>query len=123
MNCKVVALDNFRREAKRLLKKFPSLKDELFHLQQLLLQDPRTGTVIAENTYKIRLAVKSKGKGKSGGMRVLTHVVEIEMQVEAQDAEVTVFLLSIYDKSEEENISDKDLGQLIQDAQSFSSEE
>jgi hypothetical protein len=122
MSCKIIALDNFRREAKRLLKKFPSLKDELLDLEQTLLQDPRTGIEVAKNTYKIRLAVKSKGKGKSGGMRVLTHVVEIEMQLEAQNSEVTVFLLSIYDKSEEENISDKDLRQLIEDAQSFLNE-
>jgi len=109
MNCKIVALDNFRRDAKRLVKKFPSLKDELFGLEQLLLLHPRAGVEITESTYKIRLAVKSKGKGKSGGMRVITHVVEIELQVETQEAEVTVFLLSIYDKSEEVNISDKEL--------------
>ncbi len=99
-----------------MVKKFPSLKDELLGLEQLLLQDPRAGVEITENTYKIRLAVKSKGKGKGGGMRVITHVVEVEVQVEAQASEVTIFLLSIYDKSEEENISDKELRGLINDA-------
>ena len=115
MNCRIIAIDNFRREAKRLVKKFPSLKDELLGLEQLLVQDPRAGVEITENTYKIRLAVKSKGKGKSGGMRVITHVVEVEVQVEAQASEITIFLLSIYDKSEEENISDKELRGLIDD--------
>jgi mRNA-degrading endonuclease RelE of RelBE toxin-antitoxin system len=123
MNCRIVAIDNFRREAKRLVKKFPSLKDELFGLEQLLLQDPRSGVEITENTYKIRLAVKSKGKGKSGGMRVMTHVVEIELQVDALETEVTVFLLSIYDKSEEANISDKDLRRLIEEAKDFLEED
>lgn len=123
MNCRIVALDNFRREAKRLVKKFPSLKDELFGLEVLLRQDPRAGVEITENTYKIRLAVKSKGKGKSGGMRVITHVVEIEMQVEEEDAAIEVFLLSIYDKSEESSISDKDLGRLIDEAKRFSEDE
>jgi mRNA-degrading endonuclease RelE of RelBE toxin-antitoxin system len=97
-------------------KKLPSLKDELLGLEQLLLQDPCAGVEITENTYKIRLAVKSKGKGKSGGMRVITHVVEVEVQVEAEESEITVFLLSIYDKSEEENISDKELRGLIDNA-------
>lgn len=116
MNCRIIAVDNFRREAKRLVKKFPSLKDELLGLEQLLQQDPRAGVEITENTYKIRLAVKSKGKGKSGGMRVITHVVEVKVQVEAEESKITVFLLSIYDKSEEENISDKELRGLIDDA-------
>lgn len=115
MNSRIVAVDNFRREAKRLVKKFPSLKDELFGLEHLLLQDPRTGVKITDNTYKIRLSVKSKGRGKSGGMRVITHVIEIEMHIEAQETAITVFLLSIYDKSEEENISDKVLRGLIDD--------
>jgi hypothetical protein len=116
MNCRIIAIDNFRREAKRLLKKFPSLKAELLILEQILLDNPHTGIEITSNTYKIRLAVKSKGKGKSGGMRIITHVVEIELQIEAQETETTVFLLSIYDKSEEGNISDKELRGLIEDA-------
>ena len=114
MNCRIIAIDNFRREAKRLLKKFPSLKAELLILEQILLDNPHTGIEITSNTYKIRLAVKSKGK--SGGMRIITHVVEIELQIEAQETETTVFLLSIYDKSEEGNISDKELRGLIEDA-------
>jgi len=116
MNCRIIAIDNFRKEAKWLLKKFPSLKEELIALEQQLLQNPRFGIEITINTYKIRLAVKSKGKGKSGGMRVISHVIELDMQVEEQDFDVTVFLLSIYDKSEEANISEKELKALIEDA-------
>lgn len=65
MNCKIIAIDNFKREAKWLSKKFPSLKSELETLQNALLQNPRLGTLIHENVYKIRLAVKSKGKEKA----------------------------------------------------------
>jgi hypothetical protein len=54
--------------------------------------------------HKIRLAITSKGKGKSGGARFITHVQVIS---------TTVYLLSIYDKSEMENISDKEIQQRV----------
>lgn len=89
---------------------------ELEELAEQLFKNPYLGTLIGENIYKIRLAVKSKGRGKSGGMRILTYVFEVEMVVEEGDEQdVTVFLLTIYDKSEQENISDKELRNLIKD--------
>lgn len=117
MNCRIIAIDAFKRDAKKLLKKYLSLKNELTQLQEQLLQNPRMGTLILENTYKIRLAVKSKGKGKSGGMRVITYVVELEILVEENviEQEITVFLVTIYDKSEIENVADKDLKNLIEE--------
>ncbi len=77
MNCKIIFIDDFKRDAKKLLKKFISLKDELFALETQLLENPRMGTLIHQNIYKIRLAVKSKGKGKSGGLRVISNVLQI----------------------------------------------
>lgn len=71
MKCRIVAIDDFNRDAKRLGKKYVSLKEELKALENQLLENPRMGVMIRENTYKIRLAVKSKGRGKSGGMRIL----------------------------------------------------
>lgn len=68
-------------------------------------ENPDRGTAIGKNCYKIRLAIKSKGKGKSGGARVITNFVVIN------DA---VYLLSIYDKSDKENLSDKELNELLQ---------
>ncbi|MBS1496454.1 MAG: type II toxin-antitoxin system RelE/ParE family toxin, partial [Bacteroidetes bacterium] len=59
---------------------------------------------LGNNCYKIRLAIASKGKGKSGGARVITNFVI---------AEETVFLISIYDKSEKENLTDKELNELL----------
>lgn len=74
------------------------------------------GTSIGGNVYKIRLAVKSKGRGKSGGMRVITYVFEIEIVIEENpEQDITVFLLTIYDKSEQESVSEKDLKNLIKD--------
>lgn len=119
MNYSIIVIDNFKREAKPLLKKYPSLRNELEVLQAQLLENPRMGVKITENLYKIRLAVKSKGRGKSGGMRVITFVWEIlvEQNEDEGHSETTIFLASIYDKSEEENVSDKDLQRLIDEIQ------
>ncbi|MEO0044618.1 MAG: hypothetical protein RL329_4067 [Bacteroidota bacterium] len=124
MNYRIILIDNFKREAKPLLKKYPSLRGELETLHAQLLEMPRMGIRIAENIYKIRLAVKSEGRGKSGGMRVITYVWEIEIEVVENQTEsmTTIFLASIYDKSEEENISDHDLGRIIDDIQDLINE-
>ena len=125
MNCRIIAVDEFKKDAKKLLKKYASLKQELGELQNLLLKNPRMGVLIHENTYKIRLAVKSKGKGKSGGVRIITHVIEVEVQVEDGNTgnDITVFLLAIYNKSDMENISDKELKAIIGEIQSEFGEE
>lgn len=115
MSYRIIAVPSFSRDAKRLSKKYVSLKGELQTLQSELLQNPRLGTLIRENTYKIRLAVKSKGKGKSGGLRIITHVFEIEIEVAENEKEqrTTIVLVSIYDKSEMDNLPDKELRELI----------
>lgn len=86
------------------MKKFPSLKKEIQTLINELKEDPTKGTPIGNNCYKIRLAIASKGKGKSSGARLITHVIF------KQD---TLYLLSIYDKSDLENLSDKEILDLI----------
>jgi len=104
MNFSVIPSDRFKKEAKRLIKKFPSLKQELADLSNTLADEPETGTPLGNETYKIRLAIKSKGKGKSGGGRVVTYVM-------TEDKEV--YLLTIYDKSEFDSIDDKTLRTII----------
>ena len=96
MNFECIVTGNFQNEAKRLVKKYASLKDELKVLEELLLKNPKTGTPIGRNAYKIRLSVKSKGKGKRGGMRVITY---LEIDFIIMDL-TKIFLLTIYDKSE-----------------------
>lgn len=101
----VIPSDKFKKEAKRFIKKFPSLKQELADLNLTLEQGPETGTPLGNNTYKIRLAIKSKGKGKSGGARVITYVV-------TENSEI--YLLIIYDKSEFDSIDDKTIKIIIE---------
>ncbi|MCC5936469.1 MAG: type II toxin-antitoxin system RelE/ParE family toxin [Lunatimonas sp.] len=104
MSYKVDTIAPFRKAAKKLNKKYPSLKDELAELGRQLSIDPTLGTALGNNCYKIRLIIASKGKGKSGGARVITHFYV---------AENTVFMLSIYDKSDKENISDSQIKALL----------
>ena len=115
MEANVIVTPNFQREAKKLMKKYRSLKSELAELAEQLEENPKIGILIGEDIYKIGLAVKSKGKGKSGGMRVITYV---EIEVIENEEKTDVYLLSIYDKSKYENISDKVLEGLIFEVQS-----
>ena len=66
MNFRIIPTPNFERSAKRLSKKYRSLKNELAELNRLILSNPHAGTPIGKGAYKVRLAVKSKGKGKVG---------------------------------------------------------
>lgn len=104
MNFKIDVSDRFKKQLKILVKKYPSLKSEYSDLIESLEHNPVQGTPVGHSCYKIRLSITSKGKGKSGGARVITHVYITGK---------TVYLLSIYDKSEQENISDKELASLL----------
>lgn len=104
MSYNVVTISTFRKETKKLNKKYPSLKSELAELGKQLSTSPTMGIGLGNNCYKIRLAIASKGKGKSGGARVITHFYVTEN---------TVFLLSIFDKSDKENISQKHIKELL----------
>jgi mRNA-degrading endonuclease RelE of RelBE toxin-antitoxin system len=96
------------------LKKFSSLNKELIQLEDELIDNPRLGKPLGQDSYKIRLAVKSKGKGKSGGLRIISHLdTEIIGLIETEYDNIIVNLISIYDKSETASISDKELRDLI----------
>lgn len=104
MSFEVKSIVVFERQAKRLIKKYPSLKIELLTLIQELKKAPDFGTPLGNNCFKIRIAIKSKGKGKSGGGRIITF-----LRIDHE----TVYLLSIYDKSEKASITDAELKELL----------
>ena len=106
MNYNIIATPKFKKEIKRLAKKFHSLKNEYAALIEKLQENRAYGTPIGNGCYKIRLAIASKNKGKSGGAGVITYAL-IENN--------TVFLITIYDKSEQEDISDKELATLLKE--------
>jgi mRNA-degrading endonuclease RelE of RelBE toxin-antitoxin system len=96
----------FEREAKRLAKKYRSLKKDLIELSATLKENPHSGTSLGSGLFKVRLAITSKGKGKSGGGRVVTYVI---------DDEGIIHLLTIYNKSEIDSISVEELRQLVKE--------
>ncbi len=104
MSYEIIAIPKFEKQLKRLARKYPSLKTEYIRLVKSLEQEPLQGTAIGNNCYKIRLAIGSKGKGKSVGARVISHTVVTA---------TSVYLVAIYDKSEKENLSDKELDDLL----------
>jgi mRNA-degrading endonuclease RelE of RelBE toxin-antitoxin system len=104
MNFEVSTLPNFDRELKRLAKKYPSIKIDLLELVESLINNPFQGDNLGKDCYKVRMKISSKGKGKSGGSRVITCVKIVNKHIK---------LLSIYDKSEQSDISDNLLIQLL----------
>jgi mRNA-degrading endonuclease RelE of RelBE toxin-antitoxin system len=100
MSYKVDTIFVFDKQAKRLSKKYPSLKSDLSVLIDSLVEEPEQGKPLGNNFYKIRLAIGSKNKGKSGGARIIAYI---------KITATTVYLTSIYDKGEKSTITDKEL--------------
>lgn len=105
-------LPEFERRAKALAKKYRSFADDYNTFLDELERNPLGGTLLGNNTYKHRMAIVSKGKGKSGGARVITY------NVQQTENDVTITLMSIYDKSEISNVSDAYLRQLVREIES-----
>lgn len=95
---------DFAKSAKQLAKKYPSIKSDIEILKHKLLENPALGTPLGKNCYKIRFKISAKPSGKSGGARVITFVKLLNQQI---------VLLDIYDKSDRETITDKELDLLI----------
>lgn len=106
MSYKIESSDLFEKQFKKLLKKYVSLKSELREFRLEIMENPTMGTLLRDNVYKIRLAIVSKNKGKSGGARVIPLVKIINE---------TVYLLSIYNKGEKDTISESDIDALLED--------
>lgn len=95
MNVKIS--EDFRVAYKRLKKRYKSLETDFERLLASLLQDPMQGVELEGGVRKVRLAITSKGRGKSGGARVI-----IRVRIVADELQ----LLYIYDKSDFENVND-----------------
>ncbi len=109
INCcvsyKLIPTPPFERELKKLAKKYVSIKSDISALADELLINPRLGTPLGKDCYKIRMAISSKGKGKSGGARVITYV---------QIVQETIFLIAVYDKAEISTLSDLEIQDRLQ---------
>lgn len=104
MSYKLELTDTFKKQAKKLTKKYISLKKEIKELSLSLAENPTMGVALADNIYKVRIAVASKNKGKSGGARVITLVKVINE---------TVYLMTIYNKGDKDTISETEIAALL----------
>ena len=104
MSFNVIVTTEFKKHAKNIAKKHHSLKSDIGELIDSLEKEPTQGEPLGKDCYKVRMAIASKGKGKSGGSRVITCVKVVDQDV---------YMLSIYDKSDKESITDKELNKLL----------
>lgn len=107
MNYEIIVKPSFQREAKRMLKHYSSFKEDYAALISELEQNPKLGTDLGSGLRKIRMKITSKGKGKSGGARVITFTVI------ASEQDAVLNLLYIYDKAERSSISNKEIEELL----------
>ena len=101
---KIVPTPEFIKQVKKLAKSYKKIPDDLELLKTLLLQNHRAGTDLGNNCFKIRLANSSIPVGKSGGFRVVTYYI---------DKDNTIRLLLIYTKTQKDNITDKELSEVL----------
>ena len=109
MNLEFVPSDYFATELKKLAKRYRGFADDYEAFLNSLKENPLQGTEIAPNVRKIRMTITAKGRGKSGGARVITFNALVS------EKEGTIALLLIYDKSDASNIKMNIVKEIIKD--------
>jgi mRNA-degrading endonuclease RelE of RelBE toxin-antitoxin system len=99
----IVATEDFERQLRRLEKKYSSIPSDYAKFLEELLKNPEIGRRLGGNARKVRMAITSKGKGKRGGARVITCNVLINIE------NMDIYLLTIYDKGDQDSISNKEI--------------
>lgn len=108
MEVDILVGQEFKRQFKRLAKKYHSLRDDFAEWKKEILKNPLVGDDLGNGVRKIRMAIEAKGKGKSGGARILT------LNVKVSEDGLSVILLTIYDKGEISNVKDEYIKYLIE---------
>lgn len=109
MSFEVKTTPRFERLFKQLLKRHRSLKEDLLDLIDSLEQNPLKGDELSPGLRKIRMAISSKGKGKSGGARIITYNIFVS------ETDGTVYLIDIYDKGDYSTLDKTILQKIIND--------
>ena len=107
MNLKILSLESFSKDVKKLYKKYRKIADDLKVLEKQLYEDPKIGMELGNSCYKVRLQNSSVPTGKSGGFRVIYYYI---------DDKNRLYLMSIYSKSELENISDEKIMDILKNS-------
>ena len=101
---KIVPTPEFIKQVKKLAKSYKHIADDLESLRQQLIHNPTIGTDLGNKCFKIRLANSSISVGKSGAFRIITYYI---------DKQNIIRLLLIYTKTQKENISDRELIEVL----------
>lgn len=109
MNFEIQTTSYFDTEAKRLAKRHRSFIDDLQDFRDSILENPYQGTELSPGIRKIRLTINSKGRGKSGGARVITFTYFVN------EKDGVVILLLLYDKADASNIKMNVVRRIIKD--------
>jgi len=104
MKLKIISLRSFKKDVKKLYRKYKNIADDLKKLEALLLKDPKKGIELGNNCYKIRLANSSIPTGKRGGFRVIYYFLH---------GNHTAYLMTIYSKKDLDNISDEKIQNIL----------
>ena len=102
MSYDIKTVPNYERRVRRLLKHYASLKSDLLDLMEQLSENPMMGVDLGRGFRKVRMKIRSKGKGKSGGARVITNTADVILK----ERKGKLTLMYIYDKSERSSVSD-----------------
>ena len=97
MNFEIKPVDGFKKDFKKLAKKYKKLRDAVEKVVVELKKNPKAGVALQYNCYKIRMANSSTSTGKSGGFRVIYYFI---------DEKSNLYLMNIYSKTKKENISE-----------------
>lgn len=109
MSFRIIPTPTFAKSLKALAKRHKSIKSDIEELRKVLEENPLQGAELTPAIRKIRMAIKSKGGGKSGGARIITYnVLTTELDGE-------VYLLEIYDKSEYSTVKEDVLKDMVKD--------
>ena len=109
MNFEIQTSSYFDAEAKRLAKRHRSFIDDLQDFRDSILKNPYQGTEFSPGIRKVRLTIGSKGRGKSGGARVITFTYLVD------EKDGVVILLLLYDKADASSIKMNVVRQIIKD--------
>jgi len=104
MKYKVIPTPEFIKNLKALKKRYKSIKKDVLLLSKKLEENPKIGTCLGNNIYKIRVKNSDNNKGKSAGYRVITYLI---------DEDLEIYLVTIYSKTDRENILDYELQDII----------
>ncbi len=105
MNLKIISLESFKKDVKKLYKKNKKLPQDLKTLNHILSENPKVGIELSSKLYKMRLENSSSKSGKSGGFRVIYYYI---------DEDENIYLLKIYSKTEIANIKEETLIKILE---------